>query len=198
MLPVTFQSQGFLGERIQVAYVVRDLDAAMRYWTDVMRVGPFVVIEDSRGGRKVLHRGRETGVEFTLAFAYLGDVQIELIGQSNNEPSAYKEFLDSNREGLHHLAYWPEDMSGACAFLEANGFTELSTVLANDGTPAVVYFQAPAHIGCVVELLPMSADRTEYYGRIQRLSKSWDGVTRPIRRFADRVEFLASGEGTED
>ncbi|ANI80138.1 VOC family protein [Sphingobium sp. EP60837] len=197
MLPLPFPCKGYLGERMQVAYVVHDLDAAMQYWADVMKVGPFVVIEDSRGERSVLHRGQESDVQFTLAFAYVGDVQIELIAQSNDAPSAYKEFLDSGREGLHHIAFWPEDMDGACALLEENGFTEISAVLAHDGSRTVVYYQAPAHIGCVVELLPMSAARTAYYGRIQQLSKSWDGVTRPIRRFADRAAFLASAEGAE-
>lgn len=43
----------------------------------------------------------------------------------------------------------------------------------------------------------MSADRIAYYGRIQRLSQSWDGTSRPVRRYADRAAFLASGEGVE-
>ena len=186
---------GFLGNRIQVAYVVRDLDAAMRYWADVLRVGPFVVIANSRGDRTVLHQGRPTDVEFTLAFAYLGDAQIELIAQTNDAPSVYKDFLDSGREGLHHLAYWPDDMASACRTLEENGFEELSAVIAEDGSRSLVYYRAPAHIGCIVELLPMNSERAEYYGRIQRLGKTWDGQTRPVRRFADRAAFLASGEG---
>jgi catechol 2,3-dioxygenase-like lactoylglutathione lyase family enzyme len=39
---------GFLRDGTQLTYVVSDLDAALRFWTDVMKVGPFVVIEDSR------------------------------------------------------------------------------------------------------------------------------------------------------
>jgi catechol 2,3-dioxygenase-like lactoylglutathione lyase family enzyme len=188
---------GFLGDRVQLAFVVRDLDAAMAYWTETLRVGPFVVIENARGGRDVIHRGAVTPLEFTLAFAYQGDVQIELIHQSNDAPSSYKEFLDSGREGLHHLAYWPENIDAACTHLEANGFTEVTRVLAADGSRAVAYYESPAEIGPVVEILPMSADRIAYYGRIQRLSQSWDGATRPVRRYADRAAFLASGEGAE-
>lgn len=187
----------FLGDRVQLAFVVRDLNAAMAYWTQALGVGPFVVIENARGGRDVVHRGALTPLEFTLAFAYQGDVQIELIHQTNDAPSSYKEFLDSGREGLHHLAYWPEDIEAACTHLEAHGFTEVTCVLAADGTRAVAYYESPAQIGPVIELLPMSADRIAYYGRIQRLSQSWDGTSRPVRRYADRAAFLASGEGVE-
>ncbi|TJV46067.1 MAG: hypothetical protein E5Y02_00350 [Mesorhizobium sp.] len=98
-----------------MAYVVKDLAAALTYWTETMGVGPFVVIESSVVGRKVLHRGKQTAMETDLTFSYLGDVQIELICQLNDAPSPYKEFTDSGREGLHHVAFWPASFDAACA-----------------------------------------------------------------------------------
>jgi hypothetical protein len=186
---------GFLGDKTQFAYVVRDLDAALRHWTDVMKVGPFVVIEDSRGGREIVHRGKPTSVEFGVAFAYLGDVQIELIHQTNDAPSLYKEFLDDGREGLHHTAFWPADLDAACTHLELRGYTVATSILAADGTASVVHFEAPPFIGGIVELLPMTVDRKDYYGRIQRLGRDWNGFFRPIRRYRNRDAFLALGEG---
>src|SRR5690349_10456882 len=99
----------FLGKRVQLAFVVTDLDATLKYWTEVLGVGPFVVLESSKGGRKIIHRGEETDVDYALSFAYMGDVQIEIVMQTNDAPSTYKEFTDQGKTGLHHIAYWPED-----------------------------------------------------------------------------------------
>ena len=187
----------FLGRRTQLAFVVKDLDTALRYWTETLKVGPFVVIERSVGNRRVVHRGVETDMDMSLAFAYMGDVQIELVHQTNDAPSPYKEFTESGREGLHHIAFWPEDFEGACSHLEAAGFTEITSFLTADGTRNVAYYDTPEFIGAMVEIVPMTPTRTAYFGRIQRLCETWDGTTRPVRRFVDREAFLASGEGAE-
>lgn len=189
-------SQAFLGERVQIAFVVSDLDAAMKYWTETLKVGPFVVIEEAIDGRKVVHRGKQTGMDMSLAFSYMGDIQIELVYQINDEPSHFKEFLDSGREGLHHIAYWPSDFEAACIHLEQSGFSEVCSIYMNDGTRNVAYYETPAHIGTMVEIVPWTPARQAYFGRIQRLANNWDG-TRPVRRFKNRAEFLASGEGEE-
>ena len=169
----------------------------MKYWTETFRVGPFIVIERSRGDRRVFYRGKETPVDWALAFAYMGDVQIEFIQQLDDHPSPYKEFLESGREGMHHLAYWPKDFAATCAHLEENGFSEVSSIRNNDGTRNVVYYETPSQLGTMIEIVPLTAERAAYFGRIHRLSRTWDGVTRPVRRFVDRAAFLASGEGAE-
>ncbi|TJV46155.1 MAG: hypothetical protein E5Y02_00890 [Mesorhizobium sp.] len=187
----------FLGDRVQLAFVIKNMDAAIKYWTETLRIGPFVVIEKSRGDRDVFYRGKPTPMEFSVAFAYMGDVQIEFIQPIDNEPSIYKEFFDSGREGFHHVAYWPKEFETACAYLEKNGFSEISSVCMKDGTLNVAYYETPEQIGTIVEIVPLTKDRQAYFSRIQRLSQTWDGVTKPIRRFVDRATFLASGEGAE-
>lgn len=188
---------GFLGKRVQLAFVVRDLDATLKYWTEVLGVGPFVVIESSKGDRKIVHRGQETEMDMTLCFAYMGDIQIEIVHQTNDAPSSYKEFTDRGQSGLHHIAFWPVDFEAACAHLEASGFNEVTSFFMPDGARNVAYYEAPDAVGTLVEIVPMTPARTAYFSRIQRLCETWDGVTRPVRRFTDRAAFLASGEGAE-
>jgi catechol 2,3-dioxygenase-like lactoylglutathione lyase family enzyme len=187
----------FLGERVQLAFVVKDMEAAARYWTDVLRIGPVVMIDSARGDRDIFYRGKVTKADFSVAFAYMGDVQIEFIAPTDGEPSIYKEFLGSGREGFHHVAYWPEQFEEACAYLEENGFSEITSVRMPDGTVNVAYYETPNTVGTVVEVVPLTKDRQAYFSRIQRLSQTWDGTTRPFRRFATRAAFLASGEGAE-
>ena len=188
---------GFLGQKTQLAFVVRDLDATLKYWTEVLKVGPFCVIETSRGDRRIVHRGQDTAMDMELAFAYMGDIQIEIVHQTNDAPSPYKEFLDAGGEGMHHIAFWPEDFHGACAHLEGLGFKTVTEFFMSDGERNVAYYETPGAVGTMVEIVPMTPARTAYFSRMQRLCQTWDGVTRPIRRFADRAAFLASGEGAE-
>jgi len=185
----------FLGERVQLAFVVKDIEATIRYWTEIMRVGPFVLIENSRGNRDILYRGQSTPMDFFVAFSYMGDLQIELIQPKDDHPSLYKEFFDRGQEGYHHTAFWPEDFPAACAWLEKSGFHEIGSVRMPDGTINVAYYEAPRAIGSIVEIVPLTADRMAYFSRIHRLSRDWDGQSRPSRRFIDRAAFLASGEG---
>lgn len=183
-----------LGEKVQLAFVVSDMDAAVRYWTETLKVGPFIVIEQSVGDRKVVHRGEQTDMDMSLAFSYMGEVQIELVKQTNDKPSPYKEFLDSGRVGLHHIAFWPEDFEAACAEVERAGFNEVCSIFLSDGTRNVCYFDTPPHIGIMVEIVPMTPARASYFGRIKKLADTWDG-TNSVRRFATRADFLESGEG---
>jgi hypothetical protein len=91
----------------QTAYLVRDIDSAMRHWTTTMGVGPFFLLKDHAPGGATF-RGEPTDMCISLAFAQCGAVQIELIQQHNAAPSLFKEALDAGREGLHHLAFWTE------------------------------------------------------------------------------------------
>jgi hypothetical protein len=180
-----------LGRQMQMAWVVNDLDQALRYWTAELGVGPFVVFEGSVGNRKVLHRGCQTGFDMSLAFSYIGDMQIEVIAPLNDEPSPYREFLASGREGLHHLGFWPEDFDGACREIERVGFVEACSIYQPDGTKSASYYDAPPQFGTMVELIPMTAQRRDYFGRIRALVDGWNGSD-AIRKFRSREEFLST------
>src|SRR3954471_7094588 len=143
LCPDTPVTRPKLGKRAQLGYVVEDMEDALKYWIESLGVGPFVVFDTSVGDRQFIHRGRPTAVEYSIAFSYIGDLQVELIHQVNDAPSLYKEFLDTGRAGLHHLAFWPEDFEGTCAELEQAGFSEISSINLRDGTKNVSYFETP-------------------------------------------------------
>jgi catechol 2,3-dioxygenase-like lactoylglutathione lyase family enzyme len=176
---------------MQVGMVVNDLDAALRYWTEVLEVGPWVVIEESLGDRTLYHRGEQSPVEMRLALSHLGETQVELISQSNDAPSPYREFLDQGREGVHHVAFWPKDYEAAVTELVGRGFEEVMTVRTVDGGRSLSYFEGPPVLGVMVEVAPLTEARRQYYSAIEVLARTWDG-DRPIRRHRTRDDFLAS------
>jgi methylmalonyl-CoA/ethylmalonyl-CoA epimerase len=103
-----------LGPVMQMAYVPRDLDAALGYWTRTMGVGPFFRLEHIALDQ-AKYRGEAAEVDFSVCIAYWGDIQIELIEQHNDAPSIYKRWRDEGREGLHHVCIVVDDLQHARA-----------------------------------------------------------------------------------
>ena len=62
----------------QVAYVVEDMDQALKYWIDFLGAGPFYMFEHSQMDDQK-YRGGDSQVDVSLAVGNSGDVQIELI-----------------------------------------------------------------------------------------------------------------------
>ena len=92
----------------QLAFVVRDLRTTLHYWTSTLGVGPFhvlsgVTMSDYR------YRGQlAESPRLNIGLSWSGQFQIEIIEQTNSAPSAYLEFLNSGREGMHHVCAWYE------------------------------------------------------------------------------------------
>ena len=105
-----------LGPVGQLAYLPQDFDAAVKYWTQTMGVGPFYLMENVALG-DCKYKGVPTGAVFSIAIAYWGDVQIELIRAENAEPSIYTgEYAVTDR--LHHICIFVdsiEEARAACA-----------------------------------------------------------------------------------
>ncbi|MGE0679867.1 MAG: VOC family protein [Candidatus Binatia bacterium] len=94
------------GEMRQIAFVVRDLNQALRYWTETLGVGPFFLLRDfipvdyRYGGEPA------PAPHLTIALGFSGEFQVELIQQHDDNPSAYRDFLLSGREGFQHVSSW--------------------------------------------------------------------------------------------
>ena len=178
-----------LGRGMQISYVVADLDSAIGFWTDKLGIGPFVVIEDAATDRQLTYKGKTTPVEFSLAFSYARDIQVELVSPGTG-PSPWRDFLASGREGLHHLAFWPEDYDRACEELQRVGFSELCRIETPSGISSR-YFDSPPAFGAVVELAPATPSRRQLYAAIKGLCERWNGE-HPVRRFQTREDCIAS------
>jgi catechol 2,3-dioxygenase-like lactoylglutathione lyase family enzyme len=180
-----------IGNAMQMSFVVADIDEALRFWTEVLCAGPFVVLERSADDRFVTYRGQKSRFQMQLAFCYVGEMQIELISAKSASPTPWTDFLASGREGLHHLGFWPEDMTIAVNTLENKGFSRVCTIETMDGAVSSTYFSGPGHFGTMVELAPNTPSRAKYFAGIKSLGANWDGK-RPVRRYPTREDYLAS------
>ena len=90
----------------QIAFVVRDLDATLQYWTRTLGVGPFFVLRRLSPEGYRYHGEPSPPPCVSIALGNSGDVQVELIQQHDERPSAYRDFLAAGREGLQHVSSW--------------------------------------------------------------------------------------------
>ncbi len=164
----------------QLAYVVRDLDAALHYWTQELKVGPFFLFEHCPLLDQRFH-GQPSNVDVSLAIGNSGDLQIELIFQHNDAPSVYKEFLDAGRVGVHHFGIMPVDYAAACARYRELGFA--AAFECTVGGAPLTYFDTVAQIGHYTELWDNSAVFKDLFLMVEDAAKGWDGQE-PVRRLA--------------
>ena len=183
------------GRKMQVAFLVKDMDEALALWTEKLGVGPFVVFEHSLGKRDFIHRGKKSPVDIALALSYVGDTQIEFICQNNDAPSIYTDAVKNGFQygGVHHMGFWPDDLDLAWKELTARGFEEAATIRSPEGQVDVYYFQSPPPLGPMLEIVPMNSARRVYFGKIKSLCERAT-VEQKVLRFKDKDEFLASLE----
>jgi hypothetical protein len=90
-------------ETLQIALVVRDLDATMRTYVHDYGIGPWDVYEFNPDTVRDMHEdGKPVERSWRLALSQVGQVQWELI-QPLDEHSIYARFLAEKGEGLHHV-----------------------------------------------------------------------------------------------
>lgn len=179
-----------LGPSTLLGFVVRDLDEALRHWTQALGVGPFLVLDKGTGRppNASFFRGREVRIEMRLAFGFIGDVQLELIEQVNADPSPYREFLEAGHEGLQHLGYWVHDYDEAVRRVEAAGYVrELEIPVVGQAQP-IVYFASPSVVGPMLEIVPPRWKKARQ--AVSDRLRSWTGRD-PFLRFETYGDFLA-------
>lgn len=165
-----------IGPVMQIAFVPEDFDAAIRYWTQTMGVGPFFLLENI-ALENMRYRGAPSDCVFTLALAYWGDMQVELIRQENDAPSIYK---GAEGGALHHTCVLTDDIVKARSIALAAGAEILvEAKVGDDG--AVLYVDTGNGPGSIVEILQSASGSGGLFAMIKAASVGWDG-SEPVRR----------------
>ena len=161
----------------QLGTVVRDAEAAMRAWGR-LGVGPFFTMPFTFDD--YVYRGSPAEPpQVTLCFAHSGPLQIELIQQHNDAPSAYREFLERGQEGAQHVASWFADHAAYDAKRQA--LLAAGLTLVHEGANRAMdarfsYFETDLPGGLMVELaealLPGIADGVLH---MEQAARDWNG-----------------------
>ncbi|RIK89827.1 MAG: glyoxalase [Proteobacteria bacterium] len=168
------------GEIRQNGYVVRDIEAALRHWVEVLGVGPWFYMERAPITR-FRYRGEPSDAVVSIALANSGRLQIELIQQRNDAPSMYRDFLAAGREGLQHVAFWTESFDADFARAAALGYRVGHDGCAGGESGRFAYFDTETHPGTVVELSEVSGPKGAFFAHVRECARGWDGRD-PVRR----------------
>lgn len=119
----------------QVAYVVPDLDEALRAYHDAYGWGPWKVFRyEPPNLRDLRVKGRPAGFTWLGAETLVGSTNFELL-QPLGSDGVFAEWLEDHGLGAHHLAYCAATLDEADEMhrmLEAAGAEELVSAWMND------------------------------------------------------------------
>jgi len=177
------QEMGFgvhVGQTIQTAYVVEDINAAIRWWIDEARVGPWFLLDhflqpDQR------YRGQPATADVAIAMAFAGSMCIELIQPLDDNPSVYKEIIEKRGYGFHHIGVAVSDVDGELPLYEARGYRLAFRAQVPTGG-AVAYLDNGRNDPGMLELIPATAGMDAAFTRFWQAAQNWDGRD-PVRSF---------------
>lgn len=167
----------------QMAWLVDDLDEAVRHWQDTADVGPFFIGQRVGGMlTDARHRGRPMDLDIGCAVAQAGPVQIELIKQHDGAPSPYRDVYAEGESGFHHIASIVDDVEAECRRYEKNGVEVAMTALVAGETPIALVDTRPM-FGCMTELMQPNDLVSRMCLLIAQAAADWDGSD-PVRDFS--------------
>lgn len=104
----------------QVALVVKDIQATAERYAElfdmpVPRITQLSPPEEAR----TTFRGQPTATRAKLCVFDLGHIVLELT-EADDQPSSWKEFMDTHGEGVHHIGFMTEDRDKVMDYFEKN------------------------------------------------------------------------------
>ena len=167
------------GPIMQIAYVVVDFESALRFWTERMGVGPFFRFDHVPfSGSKF--RDKDCRIDISSAFAYWGDMQIELIQQHNDADSVFKVWSDSKSTGVHHMCILVSDIQAVRKHCIAAGAT-VEQEAWMEGAGHFIYVDLRGGQG-LVEFAQLDPAFSDLFLYMRRACQNWNGTgaVRPI------------------
>jgi methylmalonyl-CoA/ethylmalonyl-CoA epimerase len=138
------------GATMQVAMVVRDMEAAMKRHWDVFKIGPWDIYEFTpQKVQNYTYRGKPATHTCLIGVTWSGDTQLELM-QPLTGYSIYDEFLDKHGEGMHHIKLYYADCQKAVADFTKRGYPVIQSGRIDDDEH--YYLDTEKDYGYIIEL----------------------------------------------
>lgn len=178
----------FTGSVRQLGIIVRDLNTEVQNWVN-LGIGPWALISEVRF-ENFRYRGRPApGPLVSIAVAYSGPLQVEIIQQHDKVSSAYTEYLALSPGGIQHIANFATSEAdydnkrqamldqGLVVVHEGNveGYAQRFAYCSTPGRTSYPLFEIGE--SDLPALRPM-------WKKLQQLSESWDGRN-PLRPVAE-------------
>ncbi len=177
-------STGPLARPVQIAYFVSDVRAAATRMHQRFGAGPFYLAERIELAESS-HRGHSCPFLHSSAYGQWGEIMLELVQQDGEGPSPFRDMYAAGEEGLHHLAFFVDDLSLAIDEHASAGMP-LATRARTQSGVEFAFVDATATLGHMLELYTPEANLKSFYELVRSSAKGWDG-SNPIRPLAPRA-----------
>jgi hypothetical protein len=168
------------GQVVHVAYAVADIDVAMTEWLAGLGIGPWTCIRNIE--LDSVYCGSPLTLRLHEALAYAGTLQIQLVQCLNGaeEPTPYQGRQQTGNWGLHHVAYFSDDIDRDVAIATAQGFGSACEMQSKDGHRYFYLRSSSPSTEVWIEFLEEFPLISDIYKQGIAETACWDG-TNPIR-----------------
>ncbi len=143
----------------QIGILVHDIEKTAQAFADFFGVEkPAWSLTDTLDKAQTQFRGRSSKARAKLAFFNLGSLQLELIEPDHNA-STWRESLDKDGEGPHHIAFLVEGLTEKVTALEHKGMLLLQKGEYTGGRYA--YIDTLRDLKVIIELLENDKPRPD-------------------------------------
>lgn len=157
---------------MQIAFVVTDIRKAILHW-NAMGVGPFLLLPHL-ALEQVIYQSRTTNPDISLAIAYQGHMQIELIQQHNSADSIYMDFLKDNPNGgMQHSAIISHQYNTLLLELKEAEIAIVQSIKTVDGSNAC-YISSDFHPGGMIEIIENTEPMSLLFDELKRCADNWN------------------------
>ena len=95
----------------QIGFVYPDIDPIIKAMKDKLGIEPTKFGVTPEEGDK-FYRGKKDDLGCRMAFYNFANIELEFISPVKGEHSVWQDFLDSGRQGLHHIRFDIADHEG--------------------------------------------------------------------------------------
>jgi methylmalonyl-CoA/ethylmalonyl-CoA epimerase len=152
-------------DKLQVCVVVNNLDEAMRRYSDLLGIGPFVVYTvDSQEMPGITRDGQPTNYRVRVGMAKIGNGILELLENLRGQ-TIWKDFYDKHGEGVHHIGLVMKNFPAALSAFIDRGFkvTVDGPIAGRDRTGRFTYMDTEKQMGTTLEILDFPEDLLESF-----------------------------------
>jgi len=108
-------------EVIQIAFVVENLEKAVRIYADKYGIRPWKIYTiNSKTVKNLVKYDNKTDFSYKVAMSYIGSIEWELV-EPLDERSMYSDFVKNHGYGFHHIAFGVKNFDKALLDLKGEG-----------------------------------------------------------------------------
>lgn len=139
---------------IQIGFIVENLEETKQKVAKFLDVPvPETVNSGEYAVTQTVYRGQPApDAKCYMAFFYFGNLQVEFI-QPNEAPSAWREFLETKGEGMHHFAFKAKGMTQYIQQIEEQGYPLLQKGEYRGGNGRYAFLDSVKDLKFFIELL---------------------------------------------